>query len=118
LKGRKLKVPIDSAPGSNPCRVQVEVTGSGKGNGKKGRSAKKHKKKKAANVLGRATVTIPGGQSQTVAIKLSRRGRSAVSRRRGVRIKVTTVDPAGDTVQISSLNSGGKKKHKKQKKHS
>jgi predicted acyl esterase len=109
VKGRTAKVPIDSAPGTNPCRVKVELLGSGKG--KKGRSAKKRKKK--GNVLGRATVTIPGGRSKTVKVKLSKHGRTAVSRhRRGVRIRVTTIDPTGNTVQISKLKS-----HKKHKKH-
>ncbi len=108
-KGKAVKVPVDSAPGANPCRVKVEVIGSGRG--KKSRSAKKRKKK--ANVLGRATVRIPGGRSKTVKVKLSKQGRTAVSRhRRGVRIRVTTIDPTGNTVQISKLKS-----HKKHKKH-
>ena len=31
VKGRTAKVPIDSAPGSNPCQVQVALLGPGKG---------------------------------------------------------------------------------------
>ena len=42
-KGKAVKVPVDSAPGTNPCRVQVQLLGSGKGT--KASSAKKKKKK-------------------------------------------------------------------------
>jgi fermentation-respiration switch protein FrsA (DUF1100 family) len=112
LKGRAVQVPIDSAPGLNPCRVMVQLLGSGKGT--KGRSAKKHKKKKT-NVLGRGGATIPGGQSKTVKVKLSKHGRSTVKRGRGIRVQVTTLDTAGNTVQVSKLNLSHKhgKKHKK-----
>jgi dienelactone hydrolase len=115
-KGRTVKVPVDSAPGSNPCRVQVKLLGSG--NGTVGRSAKKHKKKKKKKkgALGRAAATIPGGQSQIVKVKLSKHGRSALSRGRGVRVKVTTIDPAGNTVQVSKVNFSHKK-HKKKHHH-
>ncbi|MGA8218879.1 MAG: CocE/NonD family hydrolase [Solirubrobacterales bacterium] len=108
---KKLKVPVDSAPGSNPCRVKVQLLGSGKG--RKGRSAKKRKKKKHAHVLGKGGATIAGGQSKVVKVKLSKHGRTAVRRGRGLRVKVTTVDAAGNTVQISKV----KLKHKKHKKH-
>jgi hypothetical protein len=109
-RGKSVRVPIDSAPGTHPCLVKVKVLGSGKGT--VGRSAKKHKKKKSKkNVLGRATATIPGGQSQTVKVKLSKHGRSAVKRGRGIRVQVTTVDAAGDTVQVSKV----KLTHKKHK---
>ncbi len=107
-KGKTVRVPIDSAPGPNPCRVGVQLLGSGKG--KKGRSAKKHKKK--ARVLGRGRATIPGGESKTIRIKLSTRGRSAVKRGR-FRVKVTTLDAAGNTVQLSNV----KPSHKHGKKH-
>ncbi len=109
FKGKTARVPVDSAPGSTPCRVQVDLIGSGKGT--KARSAKKRKKR--ANVLGRATVTIAGGDSKVVKLKLGKHGRSAVSRGRKVRVKVTTLDAAGNTVQITKLNKG--KKHKKHK---
>jgi predicted acyl esterase len=112
VKGRTAKVPIDSAPGSNPCRVQVSLLGPGKG--ASGRAAKKHKRK-GNRVLGRATATIPGGQSATVKLKLSKRGASTIARRRGITLQVMTIDSAGNTVQTAAVNLGGKKggKHKK-----
>jgi dienelactone hydrolase len=114
FKGRTGKVPVDSAPGPNPCRVQVKLLGSGKGTTV--RSAKKHKKKKKkAKVLGKGGATIPGGQSATVKLKLSSRGRDAVRRGRGIRIQLTTVDAAGNTVQTAKVHF--KKKHGKHGKH-
>jgi hypothetical protein len=103
-------VPVNSAPGVAPCQVQVKLLGSGKGT--KGRSAKKKHKKKA-KVLGRANATIAGGQTATVKVKLSKRGRAAVRRGRGIRAQVTTVDAAGNTVQVSKVKLGGKKHRKK-----
>jgi dienelactone hydrolase len=115
FKGRTGKVPVDSAPGPNPCLVQVKLLGSGRGTSV--RSAKKHKKKKKkkANVLGKGSTTIPGGQSATVKLKLSKHGRDAVRRGRGVRVQVTTMDAAGNTVQTAKVNF--KKKHGKGKHH-
>ena len=107
-KGKAVKVPVDSAPGTNPCRVQVQLLGSGKGT--KASSAKKKKKK--SKVLGRATTTIPGGQSATVKVKLSKHGRSAVKRGK-VRVQVTTIDSAGNTAQVTKVKLGGKKHKKK-----
>ncbi len=121
IKGKKVKVPVDSAPGANPCRVQVQLLGSGNGKGKgkkKGRAAKKHKKKKKSKVLGRRTVTIAGGQSETVKVKLSKHGLAAVRHHRKLRIKVTTIDAAGNTVQVSKVKLKHKKHHHKHhKKH-
>jgi dienelactone hydrolase len=108
-KGKTVKVPVDSAPRTNACKVRVDLLGSGKG--KKGRSAKKRKKK--AKVLGSATTTIPGGQSATVKVKLGKKGRSALSRARAVQVKVTTLDAAGDTVQTTKVKLRSQKKHKK-----
>jgi dienelactone hydrolase len=108
-KGKTVQVPVDSAPGTTPCRVQVQLLGSGKGT--TGRAAKKRKKK--GNVLGRATVTIAGGASKTVKVKLSKHGRSAVSRGRKVRVQVTTIDATGNTVQIQRVKLSGKKHKKK-----
>jgi hypothetical protein len=108
--GKRVKVPVDSAPGTTPCRVQVQLLGSGKGS--KASSAKKRKKKNG-NVLGRATVTIAGGASKTVKVKLSKHGRSAVSRHRKIRVKVTTIHAAGNTVQIQRVKLSGKKHKKK-----
>ena len=110
VKGKTAKVPVDSAPGSNPCQVQVRLLGSGKGTS--GRSAKKHKKSGKKKVLGKGKATIPGGQSKTVKLKLSKHGRATVARGRGIRIQVTTIDPKGDTVQTAKVNF----KHKKHKK--
>jgi predicted acyl esterase len=112
VKGKTVRVPIDSAPGPASCRVRVQLLGSGKGSNAS--SAKKHKKKKA-NVLGHGQATIAGGQSKTVKLKLSKHGRSAVRRGRGIRAKVTTIDSAGNTVQVSKVKLSHKKhsKHKK-----
>jgi hypothetical protein len=112
IKGKKAKVPVDSAPGSNPCQIQVNLLGSGKGTAS---SAKKKKKKKKGGSLGKGTATIPGGQSAMVNVKLTKHGRQAVSKGRSVRVQVTTTDPSGDTVQVSKVQLGKKhkKKHKK-----
>jgi dienelactone hydrolase len=114
VKGRTAKVPIDSAPGSNPCQVQVALLGPGKGTS--GRSAKKHKKK-GNKVLGQGSATIPGGQSATVKLTLSKNGPSTVARGRGISVQVTTVDSAGNTVQTATVNFNKKKKHGKHRKH-
>jgi dienelactone hydrolase len=107
FKGRTGKVPVDSAPGSNPCQVQIKLLGSVKASG---HSAKKHKKN--AKVLGRGGATIPGGQSAVVKMKLSKQGGAAVRRGRGISVEVTTVDPQGNTVQTAKVNFK-KSKHKK-----
>jgi predicted acyl esterase len=110
FKGRTGKVPVNSAPGPNSCRVQVKLFGP---KGKKGKAASA-KKKKGSTVLGSAATTIPGGQSATVKLKLSKRGRDAVRRGRGIRVEVTTVDPEGNTVQTAKVNfkKGKHKKHR------
>lgn len=110
VKGKTAKVPVDSAPGNNPCQVQVRLLGSGKGTSV--RSAKKHKKSGKKKVLGRGNATIPGGQSATVKLKLSKHGRATVARGRGIRVQVTTIDPKGNTAQTVKVNF----KHKKHKK--
>jgi predicted acyl esterase len=107
-KGKTVKVPVDSAPGSNPCRVMVRLLGTGKGT--KGSSARKHKKGKK-KVLGRGGATVAGGQSQIIKVKLSKHGRSTVSRRRGIRVEVTTLDATGNTVQVSQVKVKRHKKH-------
>jgi hypothetical protein len=107
-KGKTVKVPVDSAPGSNPCRVMVQLLGSGKGT--KGRSARKHKKGKK-NVLGRGGATVAGGQSRTIKVKLSKHGRSTVRHRRAIRVQVTTLDATGNTVQVSQVKLKRHKKH-------
>ena len=107
FKGRTGKVPVDSAPGLNPCQVQIKLLGSGKASG---RSAKKQKKN--AKVLGRGGAKIPGGQSALVKLKLSKQGVAAVRRARGITVQVITVDPQGNTVQTAKVNLK-KGKHKK-----
>jgi predicted acyl esterase len=104
-KGRTVRVPIDSAPGASACRVKVELLGAH--GPKHGRAARKRKKR--SSILGRRGATIPGGQSKTVRVKLSKRGRRAVHRSRRVRIKVTTVDSAGNTVQVTKVRLKQKK---------
>jgi dienelactone hydrolase len=106
-KGKRARVPIDSAPGAKACRVKVELLGAHAR--KKGRSAKRKRPK----VLGRGLATIGGGKSAKVKVKLSRRGRAAAREGRRVRVRVTTIDPAGNTVQITKVRLGShKKKHR------
>src|SRR3954451_23964345 len=64
IKGKKAKVPVDSAPGSNPCQVQVKLLGSGKGT-----AGAAKKKKKKGGALGKGGATIAGGQSKVVKVK-------------------------------------------------
>ena len=120
-KGKSVKVPVDSAPGSQPCQVQVKLLGkkSKKKKGKKGAAAAKKKKKKVKKkrVLGKATATIAGGQSGIVKVKLTKSGAKRLGKK--VRVEVMTIDPAGNTVQSGQAKVNGKraKKHKKHKKH-
>jgi hypothetical protein len=109
IKGKKAKVPVDSAPGSSPCQVQVKLLGSGKGR------ASAAKKKKKGGSLGKGGATIAGGQSANVKVKLTKHGRQAVSKGRSVRVQVTTIDPTGNTQQTTKVKLGKKhkKKHKK-----
>jgi dienelactone hydrolase len=115
-KGRTLKVPVDSAPSGGPCQVSVKVLGKRK-KPKKGKrsaaAAKKKHKKKGKRVLGKGKATIDAGQSGVVKVKLSK---SAAQRLPGkVRIELTTVDSAGNTIQNAKVKVSGKKgkKHKK-----
>jgi hypothetical protein len=112
FKGRTGKVPINSAPGPNACRVKVKLLGTVKSTS--GRSAKKHRGK--AKVLGRGRATIPGGGSKAVKLKLSKRGRSAVRSGGGIKVQVITVDATGNTVQTARVHfNTKKKKHGKHK---
>jgi hypothetical protein len=104
-KGKTVKVPIDSAPGSNSCRVDVRVLSKARAS-----AAKKHKKK---GVLGKGQATIAGGQSQIVKVKLNKRGRKALRHARAARVKVTTIDSAGNTVQVAKAKISSKKHKKK-----
>jgi predicted acyl esterase len=109
-KGKSVRVPVESAPGANPCRVKVKLLGAHK----RGHSAKKRKKKRP-RALGRGAATIPGGQSGTVKVKLSRTGRVALRHGRRVRIEVTTLDPAGNSVEVTQAKLSGHKKHQKKR---
>jgi hypothetical protein len=114
-KGRKVKVPVDSAPGSQPCSVQVKLLGKKPKKSKRSVSAAKKKKTKKKRVLGKGTATIAGGQSGVVKIKLTKNGSKGLGKK--VRVEVMTIDPAGNTVQSAQAKVGGKKskKHKKHK---
>jgi hypothetical protein len=116
VKGRKARVPVDSAPGANPCKVKVTLLAARKGKKTKGRAAKKKKKGKKTRVLGSGTATIAGGQSGTVKVKLSKAGRTALRGGGKVRVQVTTIDSAGNTIQTTKVKVGSKK-HGKHKKH-
>jgi dienelactone hydrolase len=119
-KGRSLKVPVDSAPGSQACKVQIKLVGkrskAKKNKGKRSVSVAKKKKGKKKRVLGKATATIAGGQSGIVKVKLTKNGAKSLGKK--VTVEVTTIDPAGNTVQSAQAKVTGKKaKHKKHKKH-
>jgi dienelactone hydrolase len=107
-KGKRARVPVDSAPGPKPCRVKVDLLGAHAR--KKGRAARK---RKGPKVLGRGLATIGGGKSAKVKVKLTRRGRAAAREGRRVRVRVTTIDPAGNTVQITKVRLGSHKKKRR-----
>lgn len=112
-KGRTLKVPVDSAPSGGPCKVKVKVLGKRKKEKRSASEAKKKHRKKGKRVLGKGKAMIAGGQSGVVKVKLSK---SAARNLPGkVRIEITTVDPAGNTVQNNKVKVASHKKHKKRK---
>jgi dienelactone hydrolase len=123
-KGRNLNVPVDAAPSGTSCQVSLKVLGKRKKakKHKKGKrsaaEAKKHKKhkKKGKRVLGKGKATIAAGQSGVVKVRLSKSAAKALPGK--VRIEITTVDPAGNTVQNAKVKVTGKKakKHKKHRK--
>jgi predicted acyl esterase len=99
-KGKFARVPVDSGPaGVHGCFARVELLG-GKKAKSKGRSAKQ--RKKPSKVLGKGNATILGGQRKVVKVKLSKRGRKLVHRG-NISVRVTTIDPAGDTVQVTQV---------------
>jgi dienelactone hydrolase len=115
--GRTLKVPVDSAPSGGACQVSVKVLGKRKKPKKGKRSAvdaKKHKKK-GKRVLGKGKATIASGQAGVVKVKLSKSAARSLPGK--VRIELTTVDPAGNTVQNAKVKVAAQKgkKHKKHK---
>jgi predicted acyl esterase len=119
-KGRTLKVPVNSAPSGSSCQVSVKVIGKRakakkKGKRSAGEAKKKHKKKKSKRVLGKGKATIAGGQSKVVKVKLSKSSARALPGK--VRLQITTIDAAGNTVQNAKVKVVAKKpkKHKKHK---
>jgi hypothetical protein len=109
-KGRTLKVPVDSAPSGGPCRVQVKVLGKRTKPNQGKRSADAAKKKKGKRVLGKGTGTIAAGQSSVVKVKLSKSAARRLPKK--VRVMITTLDPAGNTVQDAKVKVGGGKNPK------
>ncbi|HEY6671222.1 MAG TPA: CocE/NonD family hydrolase [Solirubrobacterales bacterium] len=109
VKKRKARVPVDSAPGANPCRTKVVLLKARAGKKKKGRAAKKKGKK----VLGSGKATIAGGQTKTVKVKLNKTGRKVLRAGSKIRVQVTTVDSAGNTVELSKVKVAGKKHRKR-----
>ena len=55
--------------------------------------------KKHNKALGHGTATIAGGKSKTVKVKLTKNGRKVLRAGSKIRVQVTTVDSAGNTVQ-------------------
>jgi hypothetical protein len=114
-KGKFARVPVDSAPaGQHGCFVRVELLAGKKAKKGKGRSAKK--RKKPTKVIGRGSATILGGDNRVMKVKLSKRGRVAVHRG-GVRVRVTTIDPAGNTIQVTNVKVAKAKNKAKKKRH-
>jgi dienelactone hydrolase len=94
---RSVKVPVDSAPSGEACKVQVRLIG------------KKRKKGRRPKILGNGTATIPAGKSGTVKVRLTKKGRRALKRK--ARVQVITIDPTGNTVQ--NAKAGVVRKRKK-----
>jgi predicted acyl esterase len=115
-KGRTVKVPVDSAPSGDACKVKVRLIGKKQKQKKHKRSAalsKKKKKKSKKRVLGKGTATIAAGKSGIVKVKLTKSG--AVALRKKVRVELTTIDPNGNTVQSVKAKVSGKAPKKKHK---
>jgi hypothetical protein len=117
-KGKSVKVPVDSAPSGTACRVQVRLIDKKPKKKEHKRSAdaakKKGKKKGNKKVLGKGTATIAAGQSGAVKVKLNKSGQRNLGKK--VRVEITTIDSAGNTVQSVQTKVAGeqpKKKHKK-----
>jgi dienelactone hydrolase len=106
-KGNTVKVPVDSAPSGEPCKVRVKLLMK---KGKKGKRSVAAAKKKGKNgkTLGKGKATIPAGTSGTVKVKLSKSGRKRLKGK--VRVEVTTIDPTGNTVQNAKAKLAKKKK--------
>jgi dienelactone hydrolase len=115
-KGRSVKVPVDAAPSGDSCKVQIRLIDKRQKRKKHKRSvdSAKKKKNKKVRVLGKGTGTIAAGQSGTVKVKLTKNGNQSLGKK--VRVELTTIDPAGNTVQNTQAKVGGKKaKNKKHK---
>ena len=64
-------------------------------------------------MIGKAKATIPGGQSKTLKLKLTKSGATAVKRGKGISVQVTTIDSSGNTVQTAKVKFKKKGKQKK-----
>jgi hypothetical protein len=109
-KGKSVKVPVDSAPSGDPCKVQVRLIGKKQKKHKRSADAAKKKKGKKKRVLGKGTATIAAGQTGTVKVKLTKSGRRSLGKK--VRVEVTTIDPTGNTVQSVKAKVAGKQPKK------
>ena len=112
-KGRTVKVPVDSAPSGEACKVQVRLIGKKPKKTKKHSAAAAKKKGKKSKVLGKGKATIAAGQSGTVKVKLTKNGQGALGKK--VRVEVTTIDPTGNTVQSTKAKVSGKAPKRKHK---
>jgi Acetyl xylan esterase (AXE1) len=113
-KGKSVRVPVDAAPSGDQCRVKVSLLSKKPKKGKRSTvSARKKKGKK--RILGKAKATIAGGQSKMVKLKLNKKGRATLGKRGRVRVQVTTIDSAGNTVQLTKakVKAAGKKPKKR-----
>jgi dienelactone hydrolase len=110
--GKVARVPVDSGPaGPHGCFVRVELLAGKKGKKGKAKGQAAKKGKKPSKVIARGSATILGGESRVMKVKLSKRGRKAVHRK-GLRVRVTTVDPAGNTIQVTNVKVAKKAKKK------
>jgi hypothetical protein len=83
---------------TNACLISAQVTGPVPPKKKKRTSSRKPRRGKAARtaIVGRTTASVAGG-TQKLTIKLSRAGRSALSKKSSARLSlsVTATDPSG-----------------------
>jgi predicted acyl esterase len=118
-KGRSVKVPVDSAPSGDACKVKVRLIGKRPKKQKKHKGAasvSKKKKKAKKRVLGKGTATIAPGTSGIVKVKLTKSGAQEI--RKKVRVELTTIDANGNTAQsVKAKVSGKGPKQKRKHKH-
>jgi hypothetical protein len=84
LTGNKLRVRVTCPPTERRCRVTIRATARGRA------------------LAPARTLRLRGRQSKRVALKLNARGRTLVSTRRRVRVRVTAVatDPARNRTTV------------------